>query len=60
LPRWSSTADLRRRSSAWLEDNVDALLARDPAALAHAIRRSCEIKAEVVAATSASRAIARC
>ncbi len=33
----------------WLEDNIDALLARDPDALAHAIRRSCEIKAEVVA-----------
>jgi 3-dehydroquinate synthase len=34
---------------AWLEANLDALLARDPAALAHAIRRSCEIKAAVVA-----------
>ncbi|WP_395056049.1 3-dehydroquinate synthase [Polaromonas sp.] len=32
----------------WIEDNIDALLARDPQALAHAIRRSCEIKAEVV------------
>jgi 3-dehydroquinate synthase len=32
----------------WLETNLDALLARDPAALAHAIRRSCEIKAWVV------------
>ncbi|MDP2818234.1 MAG: 3-dehydroquinate synthase [Polaromonas sp.] len=32
----------------WIEDNIDALLAREPAALAHAIRRSCEIKAEVV------------
>ena len=32
----------------WIEDNIDALLARDPAALAHAIRRSCEIKAAVV------------
>jgi 3-dehydroquinate synthase len=32
----------------WLEANLDALLARDPAALAHAIRRSCEIKAWVV------------
>ena len=32
----------------WLETNVAALLARDPAALAHAIRRSCEIKARVV------------
>jgi 3-dehydroquinate synthase len=35
---------------AWLEVNMAALLRRDPEALAHAIRRSCEIKAEVVAA----------
>jgi 3-dehydroquinate synthase len=34
---------------AWLENNIDALLERDPDALAHAIRRSCELKAEVVA-----------
>ena len=33
---------------AWLERHVDDLLAREPAALAHAIRRSCEIKARVV------------
>ena len=33
---------------AWLEANMDALLARDKAALAHAIKRSCEIKAWVV------------
>jgi len=33
----------------WLEARADALLARDPASLAHAVRRSCEIKAEVVA-----------
>ncbi len=32
----------------WLEVNLDALLARDPAALARAVRRSCEIKAWVV------------
>ena len=32
----------------WIEANLDALLARDTAALAHAIRRSCEIKAWVV------------
>jgi 3-dehydroquinate synthase len=32
----------------WLEANLDALLTREPAALAHAIRRSCEIKAWVV------------
>jgi 3-dehydroquinate synthase len=34
----------------WTERHVDALLARDPAALAHAVQRSCEIKAAVVAA----------
>ena len=33
----------------WLEQNMDRLLARDAAALTHAIGRSCEIKAEVVA-----------
>ena len=32
----------------WLEQNIDALMARDRAALAHAVRRCCEIKAEVV------------
>jgi len=32
----------------WIEANLPALLARDRAALAFAIRRSCEIKAEVV------------
>jgi 3-dehydroquinate synthase len=32
----------------WIERNLDVLLARDPDALAHAIRRSCEIKAAVV------------
>lgn len=34
----------------WLEANMDALLARDPAALAFAVERSCRNKAEVVAA----------
>ncbi|HFD86487.1 MAG TPA: 3-dehydroquinate synthase [Gammaproteobacteria bacterium] len=34
----------------WLEANMDALLARDKSALAYAIKRSCEIKADVVAA----------
>lgn len=34
----------------WLEQNLDALLARDAAAVTHAIKRSCENKAEVVAA----------
>ena len=32
----------------WIDANLDALLARDPAALAHAVKRSCEIKAWVV------------
>ncbi|MGZ5201071.1 MAG: bifunctional shikimate kinase/3-dehydroquinate synthase AroKB [Telluria sp.] len=33
---------------AWIEQNIDKLVARDPDALAHAIARSCEIKADVV------------
>lgn len=32
----------------WLEAHADALCAREAASLVHAIRRSCEIKAEVV------------
>jgi 3-dehydroquinate synthase len=35
---------------AWLETNIDAVLAREPQALAHVIRRSCEMKAAIVAA----------
>ncbi len=35
---------------AWLEHEMHALLAKDPTALAHAIHRSCAIKAEIVAA----------
>lgn len=34
----------------WLDANMDKLLARDPEALTYAIHRSCEHKAEVVAA----------
>ena len=34
---------------AWLEQNMSALLAKEPAALVHAVRRSCELKAKVVA-----------
>jgi len=34
----------------WLENHLDALLARDKEALAHAVARSCANKAEVVAA----------
>ena len=33
----------------WIEKDLAALLARNPAALAHAVKRSCEIKANVVA-----------
>jgi 3-dehydroquinate synthase len=33
----------------WLDENMDKLLARDPAALSYAIYRSCKHKAEVVA-----------
>jgi 3-dehydroquinate synthase len=32
----------------WIEANIEALMRRDPAALAHAVKRSCEIKAAVV------------
>ena len=32
----------------WLEAHIEALMARDRPALAHAVRRSCEIKASVV------------
>lgn len=34
----------------WLEENMDKLLARDPAAIRYAVKRSCENKAEVVKA----------
>ena len=34
---------------AWLEDNIERLIALDAGALAHAVRRSCEIKAAIVA-----------
>ena len=32
----------------WIEGHLEALMSKDPAALAHAIQRSCEIKAWVV------------
>jgi len=44
----------------WLDAEMPALLARDPIALAHAIRRSCEIKAMIVGSDereSAERAL---
>jgi 3-dehydroquinate synthase len=34
----------------WLESNVEKILRRDPGALGYAIRRSCELKARIVAA----------
>jgi 3-dehydroquinate synthase len=34
----------------WLEANVEKILARERAALVHAVRRSCELKARIVAA----------
>jgi len=33
----------------WLEENIDLLMQKDQAALTYAIKRSCEIKAEIVA-----------
>ncbi|WP_026354529.1 bifunctional shikimate kinase/3-dehydroquinate synthase AroKB [Massilia niastensis] len=33
---------------AWIEQNIERLVAREPEAMAHAIARSCEIKADVV------------
>ena len=35
---------------AWLEGNMDKLLSREPAALSHAVKRCCELKAGIVAA----------
>jgi len=35
---------------AWLESNIEKILKRDRAALGYAVRRSCELKAKVVAA----------
>ncbi len=34
---------------AWLETNMARLIVRNPEALAHAVQRSCELKAEIVA-----------
>jgi len=34
----------------WLETNIDLLLKRDAAALTHAVKRSCELKAAIVGA----------
>lgn len=40
---------------AWLEEHMNALTALEPEPLAYAIRRSCEIKAEIVAADERER-----
>jgi len=40
---------------AWLESNMSVLLNRDNEAIAHAVKRSCEIKADVVAADEYER-----
>lgn len=42
---------------AWLEEHMAALLALDEAALAEAIARSCEIKAEIVAADETEQGV---
>jgi len=39
----------------WLEQNMQALLNRETNAIAHAVKRSCEIKADVVAADEFER-----
>jgi 3-dehydroquinate synthase len=44
----------------WLESNAAALLARDTAALTHAIKRSCESRPRSSAAMNASRVNAHC
>jgi 3-dehydroquinate synthase len=42
-------AALDRALLEWLEDNIERLLARDRRSLMHAVRRSCELKAAIVA-----------
>jgi len=39
----------------WLDANIDRLLAQEPDSLVHAVRRSCEIKAQIVAADERER-----
>ncbi len=45
--KYGAIAD--REFFGWLEGNIDRLIARDVDALTHAIRRSCELKAAIVA-----------
>ena len=42
---------------AWLEENCEALLQRDNAAMAYAIKRSCENKAQVVSADETEQGV---
>ena len=39
----------------WLDGHLDALLAQEPAAVTYAVQRSCEIKAQIVAADERER-----
>jgi 3-dehydroquinate synthase len=39
----------------WLDENLEALLAQDAGALAYAVQRSCEIKAQIVSADERER-----
>ena len=39
----------------WLDGHLDALLAQEPAAVAYAVQRSCEIKAQIVEADERER-----
>ena len=41
----------------WLEDNIAALKSKQPQALAYAIQRSCEVKAEIVAQDEKERGL---
>ena len=44
----------------WLEENIQALVAKESSALCYAVRRSCEIKAEVVAKDEKEQGIRAC
>jgi 3-dehydroquinate synthase len=51
--KYGLIADLRLFT--WLEEHAEALLKRDAGALHHVIRRSCEVKADVVAGDERER-----
>ena len=44
----------------WLEDNMPRLRARDPDALQYAVKRSCEMKADIVGQDEKNKACAPC